>query len=282
MQSPAGARRSKSESRILAAAAAVDTPTSADPNYNNGGLVSAFIRSKEGSGSVTAATTKQQHRLSWDGGSGTATTSGQSMESPSSASEQIPMVKSKDTVNHFLKNKLTSIEETESSGSQSKLLAEAAAGAAAAAAATPVPQPRKQRQRSAPPRVGGGPGAFPDLSFLEHSDAAQLWDTFFLNKQQQQPQVLQQPIPVEEYLLREQLRRCRSRSRRSQQQQPVTPTRGGSVSSAGGPPLSVPSHVRDTESLRMLLPTAHKHLLGPAPAAATPASAGKFHCTPYK
>ena len=135
MQSPAGARRSKSESRILAAAAAVDTPTSADPNYNNGGLVSAFIRSKEGSGSVTAATTKQQHRLSWDGGSGTATTSGQSMESPSSASEQIPMVKSKDTVNHFLKNKLTSIEETESSGSQSKLLAEAAAGAAAAAAA---------------------------------------------------------------------------------------------------------------------------------------------------
>ena len=85
------ARRSKSESRILA----VDTPSDvSDPNYNTGQheggkaagtLVSAFIRSKEGQ-AVSCQAVKQQHRLSWDGGSGTTTAS---MESPGSDSAAV-------------------------------------------------------------------------------------------------------------------------------------------------------------------------------------------------
>ena len=151
----------------------------------------------------------------------------------------------------------------------------------------PSPEPRVecpnlllffQRQRSAPPRVGHGvANALPDLSFLEH-DAA-LWDTFLPKKHQPAgSQVLQHqpPLPVEEYLLRDQLRRCRSRSRRSPaSQQAMTPPLAPPVApGAGSRGSAPPSHVRDTESLRMLLPTAHKHLLGPPAAPTTPPSAG--------
>ena len=125
--------------------------------------------------------------------------------------------------------------------------------------------------------AAAGVAGLPDLSFLEH-DAA-LWDTFFLHGKKGGgeggqmdrgggPSVLQHPLPVEEYLLREQLRRCRSRSRRSPAtpvSATLTPTRGSLSSNHQQAVQAVPPHVRDAESLRMLLPNAHKHLLGPAP-----------------
>ena len=211
-----GPRRSKSESRV----------DDGDPNFNDGKLVTAFIRSKEG-----ADDRKLAHRLSWDGGA--------SAELPNNTTGEnlIPMMRSKDTVNHFLKNasKLTSIEEAAGESSSSS---------------NDAPTLRKQqrqshRQKSAPPRM------YPDLSFLEND--VTLWDAFFLHGKQQQhrPQsVLQSPLPVAAYLRDHNRRKIKS-----------------AVNSPSSPsvrrPATTSGIVRDSDSLRKLLPTAHKHLLGP-------------------
>ena len=197
-----------------------------DPNLNTGEgrLVHAFIKSKEG------------QKLSWDG----SENSSEPNNSAASGENIIPMMRSKDTVNNFLKNasKLTSIEENSGEPKSTK------------ESTTPVATPvrlrhkllKQPRQRSAPARVG-----FPDLSFLENDVG--LWDAFFMHGgrggQTRRPPVLRQthppPLPVDEYLQQQQRR----------------------VKSAVNTPTSGLGYVKDIESLRTLLPTAHKHLLGP-------------------
>ncbi len=195
----------------------------------DGRLVSAFIRNKGGD------------RLSWN---------------EEEEGGPIPMMRSKDTVNQYLKsqvgaaasggavaasggNRLTSIQEdasTPGSGSSN-------VDTPTTATASPSKSSSKR---------------FPDLNFLQ--DDVGLWDAFFLHsknsskfhsvlgKQQQQQQQQQSdgsqppPLPVEEYLRRQ-----------------------------TGRPQSAYS-IQDLESLRTLLPQAQKHLL---PQATTPSSESK-------
>ena len=212
-------------------------------------LMSAFIRNKGGD------------RLSWNEEQALAAGN----EGP------IPMMRSKDTVNQYLKSagavgssaeaaaaaaaaaRLTSIQEdagSEGSSRESTLRSDATG--ASPSAATPQTPSKSSGKR------------YPDLNFLE--DDVGLWDAFFLHsrnsskfhsvlgrqqQQQQQQQGRQQqqqgspdgssshrappPLPVEEYL--------------QQQQQQQRPHSG--------------YNIQDLDSLRTLLPQAQRHLLPP-------------------
>ena len=156
------------------------------------------------------------------------------------------MVRSKDTVNIFLKNasRLTSIEEavqegysTASSGSSGSSGRAGAAGksssSAESATLTSVQRQQQQQQQQQNSK-------YPNIDFLEND--VSLWDAFFLRSKTSgrfqsvlRPTVPPPPappptLPVEEYL------------------------RYGPQSSR-----RVPIH--DADSLRTLLPQAHKHLL---------------------
>ena len=193
-------------------------------------------------------------------------------------SAAIPMMRSKDTVNQFLKaaatRQLTSIEEN--SGERSPTFA----GVGATAAVIPVPAEYSSSKPPLPPRshprkhLGSSantdlpsPGSssasssvrkYPDLNFLENDVG--LWDAFFMHGKNsskfpsvlRHPQQTPPPPPPPRAVAH-----------------PAPPARTPSASadySAGAmhhrqKRNSIPS-VLDSESLRTLLPpSAHKHLL---------------------
>jgi hypothetical protein len=218
-------------------------------------LVSAFIKNRE--------------RLEWEESGESALPCGADDHlSPGAggAAGAIPMMRSKDTVNEFLKaaasRQLTSIEEN-----SSELRPPSAEGATAAAMDSSYPSSVSDTKPPLPPRRRGGGSAsskattptsasstavrnYPDLNFLENDVG--LWDAFFLhskNSSKFQSVLRQQPAataavppPPPEY---------------SRQQQPAQSPSG---SSSSGKRNSIP--VLDSESLRALLPpSAHKHLV---------------------
>ena len=229
---------------------------------NDGRLLNAFMRNRGG------------EHLDWDENAEDARG-----VSPSGAAA-IPMMRSKDTVNQFLKaaatRQLTSIEEN--SGERSPTFA---GMGAAAAAVIPVPAEYSSSKPPLPPRshprkhLGSGANAdapstvsssasssvrkYPDLNFLENDVG--LWDAFFMHGKNSSkfPSVLRHP-----------------------QQNPAPPPPPRAVAHPA-PPARTPSAsadysagamthhrqkrnsipaVLDSESLRTLLPpSAHKHLM---------------------
>ena len=159
------------------------------------------------------------------------------------------MVRSKDTANHFLKaaSRLTSIEEaavegysTASSGSSGSSGQTGTPGKSSSSAesATLTSGQRQQLQQQQQQQQNSS-AKYPNIDFLEND--VSLWDAFFLRsknsgrfqsvlRQAVPPPPAPPPLPVEEYL------RYRPQ-----------------------PARRVPNH--DADSLRMLLPQAHKHLL---------------------
>ncbi len=150
----------------------------------------------------------------------------------------IPMMRSKDTVNQYLKAasaaaaaaaaagssggaRLTSIEEQDNGDSSSNNCYSEEAAAAATAASTTHPSEEKTLNKT-----------FPDLGFLQ--DDAGLWDAFFLHSRNASKfhSVLAEPA--------------------------IVPSQ----------PSNAFSHIRDSESLRLLLPADHQHLLPSSTSAA--------------
>merc|ERR1719507_698849 len=140
---------------------------------------------------------------------------------------KIPQQKNKDAVNNFLKtaSKLTSIEENSelSSGGSSS---------------EPTMRPVQGRVRGSVSRRSSRQGKtsadLPSLDFLENEVG--LWDAFFSNTRSgsRHGSVLQpDPLPFENYL-------------------------HGAVARGEGRP-----HIQDLSSLRLLLPSAQKHLIAP-------------------
>ena len=210
-------------------------------------LVSAFIRNKKG------------ERLSWNEDQAAAAAAA-AAEEDGGGGGPIPMMRSKDTVNQYLKSagavaapsaRLTSIQEdaaaatpssSENSSRESTLRSETAAAAPTAAAGEAAASTPSKSSSSSSKK-------YPDLNFLE--DDVGLWDAFFLHsrnaskfhsvlgkqesqqrRQRQHQQPPPPPLPVEEYLQRQQR------------------------------PQSAYS-IQDLESLRTLLPQPHKGLLPP-------------------
>ncbi len=186
-------------------------------------------RTEDGSKLVSAFMRNKGERLSWN-----------EEQHQQQESGPIPMMRSKDTVNQYLKSaacppsaRLTSIQEDgghSSPSGDSTLRSDAGGAGGAEGPATPSKSKK-----------------YPDLNFLE--DDVGLWDAFFLHsknsskhhsvlgKQQRSegsPHHPPPPLPVEEYL--------------QQQQRPHSAY-----------------SIQDLESLRTLLPQAHKNLLPPTP-----------------
>ena len=166
----------------------------------------------------------------------------------------IPMMRSKDTVNQFLKtaSRLTSIDETsgelgsgQSSSAASPLEAKAGMGAAAAAHRHSRKSSGFFSATTTPSNASASSKPYPDLNFLENDVG--LWDAFFLHSKHasKYQSVLKQhpmpPLPVENYLQKQ--------------------------------PRGRHSLIQDSDSLRTLLPTAQKHLLPSADATPTSSSA---------
>jgi len=170
------------------------------------------------------------------------------------------MVRSKDTVNHFLKaaSRLTSIEEAAvegysttssgSSGSSGQTGTGTPGKSSSSAESATLTSGQRQQQQQQQQQQQNSSAKYPNIDFLEND--VSLWDAFFLRsknsgrfqsvlRQAVPPPPAPPPLPVEEYL------RYRPQ-----------------------PARRVPIH--DADSLRMLLPQAHKHLLPNA--AATVAS----------
>ena len=179
------------------------------------------------------------------------------------------MVRSKDSVNHFLKaaSRLTSIEEaavegysTASSGSSGSSGQSGTPGSKSKSSSSSSAESetlracqRLQQQQQQQQQQKNSSSKYPNIDFLEND--VNLWDAFFLRSKNSgrlrsvlmkpfapPPPAPPPPLPVEEYLRY----RPQSSSRR------------------------VPIH--DADSLRMLLPQAHRHLL-PNPAATTSTTA---------
>lgn len=168
-----------------------------------------------------------------------------------------PVRNSKDSVNMFLKNaasRLTSIEEaavegysTASSGSSGSSGQATNEGKSSSDSATLTSGQRQQQQKQL-----STPSKYPNIDFLEND--VSLWDAFFLRGKTSgrfksvlrptapPPPAPPPPLPVEEYL------QCRPKSSRRR----------------------IPIH--DADSLRTLLPQAHKHLLTPSTATSSVAS----------
>ena len=162
----------------------------------------------------------------------------------------------KDSVNLFIKNasRLTSIEEAPvegystassgSSGSSGQATNEGKTSSSESATLTPSQRQRQQLLQEQQQRDS----KYPNIDFLEND--VSLWDAFFLRSKTSgrfqsvlrptapPPPAPPPPLPVEEYL------RYRPHSSRR-----------------------VPIH--DADSLRTLLPQAHKHLLTPTPTSTT-------------
>lgn len=171
------------------------------------------------------------------------------------------MVRSKDTVNLFLKNasRLTSIEEaaqegysTASSGSSGSSGQAGATGKSSSSAeSATLTSAQRQRHQQQQQQQQNSSSKYPNIDFLEND--VSLWDAFFLRSKTSgrfqsvlRPSVPPPPapppaLPVEEYL------------------------RFGPQSSR-----RVPIH--DADSLRTLLPQAHRHLLAPSTATTTTTS----------
>ena len=233
---------------------------------NEGRLLNTFMRNRG-------------EHLDWDENAGAAA-AGLATDTSGvgpSGSAAIPMMRSKDTVNQFLKaaatRQLTSIEEN--SGEQHPTFA--GDGVGATVAVIPVPAEYSSSKPPLPPRshprkhLGSGANAdapspvsssasssvrkYPDLNFLENDVG--LWDAFFMHGKNSSkfPSVLghpQQTPPRPPHAVAH----------------PAPPARPPSASadySAGGAHHrqkrnSIPA-VLDSESLRTLLPpSAHKHL----------------------
>ncbi|XP_059082222.1 uncharacterized protein LOC131879802 isoform X2 [Tigriopus californicus] len=164
----------------------------------------------------------------------------------------IPMMRSKDTVNQFLKTasrQLTSIEETavehgSSSGAGSSQASHSEANSSANKVSGTIyaqdtntvkrrPPLPSSSSKATTPSSNRSSRAYPDLDFLENDVG--LWDAFFLhskNSSKFQSVLRPPPLPVESYL---------QRSSRTQGRQ-----------------------IQNSESLRTLLPDPQKHLL-PSP-----------------
>ena len=221
---------------------------------SEGRLLNAFMRNRG-------------EHLEWDENAGDQT-GGVGLGGPAA----IPMMRSKDTVNQFLKaaatRQLTSIEEN--SDEQSPTFA--GAGVGAAAAVIPVPPEYSSSKPPLPPRstprkhlaspvsssASSSVRKYPDLNFLENDVG--LWDAFFMHSKNsskfpsvlRHPQQAPPPPPPPPTLAH-----------------PAPPARPPSASadySTGAmhhrqKRNSIPA-VLDSESLRTLLPpSAHKHLM---------------------
>ena len=247
--------------------AAVDGGAAVSPN--EGRLLNTFMRNRSG------------EHLDWDENAGGAAAAGLTTEAGGAepgGPAAIPMMRSKDTVNQFLKaaatRQLTSIEEN--SGEQSPTFA-----GGGAAAVIPVPAEYSSSKPPLPPRshsrkqVGSGASAdgpslasssaassvrkYPDLNFLENDVG--LWDAFFMHGKNsskfpsvlRHPQQAPPPPPARAVA------------------HPAPPARPPSASADYSPMAAAAHHrqkrnsipaVLDSESLRTLLPpSAHKHLL---------------------
>ena len=239
-----------------------------DVGRSDGRLLNAFMKNRF------------EDHLEWDESNAAADEAAATVDpaaaaaaaSPSGAGA-IPMMRSKDTVNQFLKaaatRQLTSIEEN-SGGEQPQH----SFAAAAAAAIIPVPAEYSSSKPPLPPRSHPrrhlGPSAkadaphssssvrkYPDLNFLENDVG--LWDAFFMHGKNSSkfPSVLrhpQQPPPPPPHA--------------------VAPAASADYSTSSATAASAMRHphqrqkrnsipaVLDSESLRTLLPpSAHKHLL---------------------
>eukprot|EP00095_Tigriopus_kingsejongensis_P007243 maker-scaffold435_size171904-snap-gene-0.29 protein:Tk07243 transcript:maker-scaffold435_size171904-snap-gene-0.29-mRNA-1 annotation:"hypothetical protein KGM_08503" len=197
-------------------------------------LVSAFMRNRE-------------DRVSFDdpnGGPSLMTLLGdnQEQEEQQFGGCGIPMMRSKDTVNQFLKTasrQLTSIEEAAAehgglSGASSSQAShsEGSAQVAGNPVNTDTVKRRPPTSKATTPSSNRSSRAYPDLDFLEND--VSLWDAFFLhskNSSKFQSVLKPPPLPLETYL---QQRTPNPKSRR----------------------------IRNSESLRTLLPEPQKHLLG--------------------
>lgn len=166
--------------------------------------------------------------------------------------DTIPMMRSKDTVNHFLKtnSRLTSIEER-AEGGYSTSSPSSGSDSAATLRTSPPQQLKKQHRKHSSSSSSTSTSKFnyPDLNFLENDVG--LWDAFFLHGKNNNrfQSVLKPPLPVEEYLQKQQL------VKEQQNQTPPTPQTETAESTIKRPPI------HDSASLRALLPTAQKHLV---------------------
>ncbi len=251
-------------------------PIARSPN-TEARLLTTFMKNRDGSGS------RLQHspQLDWEENNAAVSASASLVGgdvSPGSGGG-IPMMRSKDTVNQFLKaaatRQLTSIEEN-SSSEQSPPVTETVPPSSSSKPPLP-PRTHLKKGTASTPSTSSAAGAsssapsvrnYPDLNFLENDVG--LWDAFFLHSKNSSkfPSVLQgeqqarqprsQPQPAAPMA-------SRQTSAPVELPPPSPYTPGGS---GGGKRHSIP--VLDSESLRTLLPpSARRHLEQEDPSSAS-------------